>query len=136
MSSCNQAADVAGLLACMPLSPRPAAGRRGDWGGAAQTEGSDVDQLTVQARKITEHRKKELMTGDAPAAPFVWTKKIEKDIVEGASVKNFSKRAEREKHEERMVRSILLTTGYSVVASALPHVQNPQSCAVASPSKS
>eukprot|EP00208_Stichococcus_sp_RCC1054_P002856 CAMPEP_0206140744 /NCGR_PEP_ID=MMETSP1473-20131121/10524_1 /ASSEMBLY_ACC=CAM_ASM_001109 /TAXON_ID=1461547 /ORGANISM="Stichococcus sp, Strain RCC1054" /LENGTH=711 /DNA_ID=CAMNT_0053535011 /DNA_START=336 /DNA_END=2471 /DNA_ORIENTATION=+ len=54
------------------------------------------------ARKITEHRKKELMTGDAPAAPFVWTKKIEKDIVEGASVKNFSKRAEREKHEERM----------------------------------
>ena len=60
----------------------------------------------AQAQKITDHRKKEMMTGDAPAAPFVWTKKIEKDIVEGASVRNFSKRAERAKHEERLVRRL------------------------------
>lgn len=62
--------------------------------------------LDAQAQKITDHRKKEMMTGDAPAAPFVWTKKIEKDIVEGASVRNFSKRAERAKHEDRLVRRL------------------------------
>lgn len=90
--------------------------------------GSDADTVTVQARKITEHRKKELMTGDAPAAPFVWTKKIEKDIVEGASVKNFSKRAEREKHEERMVRSIVLTIGCSSCLCSTSHANSSKLC--------
>ena len=57
-----------------------------------------------QARKIAEHQKKHVITGDASAAPLVWQKKIAKDIEEGASVKDFTKKAERAKHEERMVR--------------------------------
>jgi hypothetical protein len=35
---------------------------------------------------------------------FVWTKKIEREIQQGRSVKEFTARAEHEKHTERMVR--------------------------------
>lgn len=64
--------------------------------------------MFIQARKITQHKKKDMAGTDGTTVPFVWTKKIEKDLVEGADIKTFSKKAEREKDAERLVRLCVL----------------------------
>lgn len=60
-------------------------------------------------------------TGASPAAApptrvlpdvcrFVWQKKIERDLQHGKSVKDFTMKAEQERHRERMVRGCMLHT--------------------------
>lgn len=63
----------------------------------------------MQVKKVEKHLKKQ-KTGEAggPAEglggqKFVWTKKIQKEIESGASLEQFSKRAERQRYEERLV---------------------------------
>ena len=62
-----------------------------------------------QAKEISDHLKKKSAGAAAEpggTAKFVWGKKIEKDIAEGASVKDFSKKAERVRQTRREVGSM------------------------------
>ena len=69
--------------------------------------------LTVlQAKKVANHLQKHGAPVDEPDAPlggrFVWTKKIEKDIASGVSVSEFSRKAEQQRKEDRLVSSLLV----------------------------
>ena len=58
-----------------------------------------------QAKDIADHLKKKSVTanGEPGAQRFVWGKKIEKDIQSGASIKDFTKKAEQERQRQREV---------------------------------
>ena len=65
--------------------------------------------MVVQARKLAAHLKKQdtdPSAADAGGARFVWQKKIEKDLGEGADVHDFSKKAQRRKQQEREVGTL------------------------------
>jgi hypothetical protein len=67
----------------------------------------------MQAHKVASHLRKQKVAApvdfntetplDATGQRFVWTKKIEKDIMHGVSVSEFSSRAEKRRQEERQV---------------------------------
>ena len=61
----------------------------------------------VQAKKVATHLQKHGAPVDEPDAPlggrFVWTKKIEKDLASGVSVSEFSRKAEQQRKEDRLV---------------------------------
>jgi hypothetical protein len=60
-----------------------------------------------QAKKVASHLQKHGAPVDEPDAPlggrFVWTKKIEKDLASGVSVSEFSRKAEQQRKEDRLV---------------------------------
>ncbi len=59
-----------------------------------------------QTKKVQDYWEKRDKVGGAAAPPrFVWAKKVEKDLQEGKSVKEFTAKAEQHKHIERMVSS-------------------------------
>jgi hypothetical protein len=72
----------------------------------------------MQAKKVTKHLQKHATTGhgyvdtenpfnDANLSErFVWGKKIEKQLREGADVRELTARAERERQLERLVRHL------------------------------
>ena len=64
-----------------------------------------------QAKDIADHLKKKSVTanGEPGAQRFVWGKKIEKDIQSGASIKDFTKKAEQERQRQREVRAVQTT---------------------------
>lgn len=55
------------------------------------------------AKEIADHMKKKSATanGEPGVQKFVWGKKIEKDIASGASIKDFTKKAELERQRQR-----------------------------------
>ncbi len=61
----------------------------------------------LQAKKVANHLQKHGAPVDEPDAPlggrFVWTKKIEKDLASGVSVSEFSRKAEAQRKEDRLV---------------------------------
>ena len=56
---------------------------------------------------MANHLQKHGAPVDEPDAPlggrFVWTKKIEKDLASGVSVSEFSRKAEQQRKEDRLV---------------------------------
>ena len=73
--------------------------------------------LTVlQAKKVANHLQKHGAPVDEPDAPlggrFVWTKKIEKDIASGVSVSEFSRKAEQQRKEDRLVSLMLASAAF------------------------
>jgi hypothetical protein len=74
-----------------------------------------------QAKDIADHLKKKSVTanGEPGAQRFVWGKKIEKDIQSGASIKDFTKKAEQERQRQREVRVTQPTRGASTHDSRL-----------------
>ena len=64
-----------------------------------------MSPCSSQAKKL----ERDLRNGDAPEAEqkFVWGKKIEKQIQEGADLKELGPEAERRRHEERLVCTAL-----------------------------
>ncbi len=63
-----------------------------------------ANAIAFQAKEISEHLKKKSAGAEEPGAQkFVWGKKIEKDIASGASISDFSKKAERERQHQREV---------------------------------
>ncbi len=66
----------------------------------------------LQAKKVANHLQKHGAPVDEPDAPlggrFVWTKKIEKDIASGVSVSEFSRKAEQQRKEDRLVSTSTL----------------------------
>ena len=65
-----------------------------------------------QAKDIADHLKKKSVTanGEPGAQRFVWGKKIEKDIQSGASIKDFTKKAEQERQRQREVSAVTQST--------------------------
>lgn len=57
--------------------------------------------------------------GEPGAQRFVWGKKIEKDIQSGASIKDFTKKAEQERQRQREVSALQMTCGASTQDSRL-----------------
>jgi hypothetical protein len=72
----------------------------------------------LQAKKVTKHLKKHSTTGHGYAEAenpfgdanlsdrFVWGKKIEKQLREGADVRELTAKAERERQLERLVGAL------------------------------
>ena len=81
-------------------------------------EANPLSCLLTQAKKVTKHLQKAAGTGhgytntenpfgDANLTQrFVWGKKIEKQIHEGADVRDLTAKAERERQLERLVRTL------------------------------
>ncbi len=44
-------------------------------------------------------------TATGPDAPFVWGKKVEKELAQGKKLKESSMFADRDRHQERLVRA-------------------------------
>lgn len=78
----------------------------------------------LQAKEIADHMKKKSATagGEPGVQKFVWGKKIEKDIASGASVKDFTKKAELERQRQREVRisPVVVVQAVSVPVHAIP----------------
>lgn len=65
--------------------------------------------VAPQAQKVASKLKRDAAPGndnaaDTPTGKFVWHKKIEKQILDGAKVKDLTVKAERQRHLERQVR--------------------------------
>ena len=58
-----------------------------------------------QADKVVAHLQKKARPAaeDAPSGAFVWKKKVEKQLNEGASVRDLTAAAERKRQEDRLV---------------------------------
>lgn len=69
----------------------------------------------MQAKKVSEYWDKQ-SKGSAAPSKFVWVKKVERDLQQGKSVKEFTAHAQHEKHLERMVSG----RNQGVLREALP----------------
>lgn len=78
--------------------------------------------MSPQAQKVASQLKRDGAPGDddapdAGAGKFVWHKKIEKQILDGAKVKDLTIEAERKRHRERQVRGAARATSTYVVCN-------------------
>ena len=87
----------------------------------------------MQADRVVAHLQKKARPAaeDAPAGAFVWKKKVEKQLQEGASVRDLTAAAERKRQEDREVpalscRSQILWKVAACCMPSSPAVGQPQ----------